>query len=371
MSSNQQYTMYGAEFSLYSGKVRSYLRKKGIPFNEVTSTLSVYKKFIIPRTGVRYIPVLQTPDDDVYQDTTVIIDELEKRFPDHSVYPNTPKQKLVSLLLELYGDEWLLIPAMHYRWYYKDQNARFIYGEFGRMIMPKAPAFIQRFVGKKIGNKFKAVVPRLGVSDGNRSAIEKSYELFLDDLNTHFEQYDYLLGSKPCIADFGFIAPLYAHLNRDPAPGKLMRERAPAVVAWVDRMNSDEASLQSGSWLDNDQIPETLLPILKRMAQEQLPVLLDTDQQLSQWRKENPKAEEIERFIGNHSFTVEGVTGERVILPYSLWMYRRPVEYYQSVIQDQSVVELMNQVGFTESLDKGLQNYLVRPNNKLQFDPTR
>ena len=109
------YTLYGAEFSLYSGKARSYLRKKGIPFNEVISTLNVYKSFIIPRTGVRYIPVVQTPDDKVIQDTTVIIDELESRFSDYSVYPQTPKQKQVALLLELYGDEWLLIPAMHYR----------------------------------------------------------------------------------------------------------------------------------------------------------------------------------------------------------------------------------------------------------------
>ena len=363
--------MYGAEFSLYSGKVRSYLRKKGISFDEVTSTLSVYKKFIIPRTGVRYIPVVQTPDDHVFQDTTVIIDELEKRFPEHSVYPNTPKQKLASLLLELYGDEWLLIPAMHYRWHYKEQNARFIYGEFGRMIAPKAPGLIQRFLGKKIGNKFKSAVPKLGVSDTNRAAIEKSYELFLSDLNTHFSQYDYLLGSKPCIADFGFIAPLYAHLSRDPAPGKFMRDNAPAVVAWVDRMNNNEATLQSGELLENDEIPSTLLPILKRMAQEQFPVLLDTDQQLSKWRIENPDASEIERYIGKHSFTVEGVKGERVILPYCLWMYRRPVECYQSLTDNESVNELMSMTGMKDSLDKGLLNYLVRADNKLQFDPKK
>ena len=371
MSGNQQYTMYGAEFSLYSGKARSYLRKKGIPFKEVESTISVYKKFIIPRTGVRYIPVVQTPDDQVFQDTTVIIDELEKRFPDHSVYPVGQKQKLVSLLLELYGDEWLLIPAMHYRWYYKEQNAHFIYGEFGRMLMPKAPKFIQRFMGKKVGNKFKSAVPRLGVSDENRTAIETSYETFLDDLNTHLTQHDYLLGSKPCIADFGFIAPLYAHLYRDPAPGKLMRERAPAVVAWVERMNSDEASLQSGAWLENDEIPSTLMPILKRMVGEQLPVLLDTDKQLSVWRENNPDAEEIERYIGTHKFSVEGVEGERVILPYSLWMYRRAVDYYQSIEKTDDVIELLNNTGLKGALDKGLENYLARIDNKLCFDPDR
>lgn len=373
MSSNNDinnYTLYGAEFSLYSGKARSYLRKKGIPFNEVTSTLNVYKRFIIPRTGVRYIPVVQTPDDQVIQDTTVIIDELESRFNDHSVYPETPRQKQVALLLELYGDEWLLIPAMHYRWFYKNENARFIYGEFGRMIMPKAPAFIQRYLGKKIGNKFKDVVPRLGVSQNNYKAIEKSYEAFLSDLDAHFNQHDFLLGSKPCIADFGFIAPLYAHLYRDPKPGKLMRERAPNVVKWVERMIDEKPYLQKGEWLADDEIPKTLEPILKRMASEQIPVLLDTDKQLSKWREENPHHQEIERYIGTHDFEVEGVTGQRVILPYCLWMYRRPVDYYQSLdtTQKAAVDGLLSPLGFSDVLQQGLANKLVRTQNKLQFE---
>ncbi len=150
------YTLYGAEFSLYTGEVRSYLRKKGIPFREVVSSIRVYRRFIIPRTGVRDIPVVQTPDDQVYQDTTVIIDALEQRLDGDSVYPDTPCQKLVSLLLELYGDEWLLIPAMHYRWHYRDENYRFVIGEFGRMLLPGWPGFVQRWSGRKVGSRFDA-----------------------------------------------------------------------------------------------------------------------------------------------------------------------------------------------------------------------
>jgi len=367
---NNDYTLYGAEFSLYSGKARSYLRKKGVPFNEVKSTLSVYKSFIIPRTGVRYIPVVQTPDDQVFQDTTVIIDELESRFSEHSVYPQTPKQRQVALMLELYGDEWLLIPAMHYRWFYKKENARFIYGEFGRIIMPKGPGFIQRYLGKKIGEKFKDAVPRLGVHEANYKAIEKSYETFLADLDAHFSQHDFLLGSKPCIADFGFIAPLYAHLYRDPKPGELMREQAPNVVKWVERMIDEEPYLQTGEWLANDEIPETLEPILKRMASEQMPILLDTDKKLTKWREENPNHEEVERYIGTHNFEVEGVKAERVILPYCLWMYRRSVDYYHSLEEkEQFAVDVfLKPLGFNGALKKGLANKLVRIENKLQFE---
>jgi glutathione S-transferase len=54
---------------------------------------------VFKKTGVQYIPVLQTPEDDVGQDTTVIIDHMEKRFPPLSVYPATARRKLAALIL--------------------------------------------------------------------------------------------------------------------------------------------------------------------------------------------------------------------------------------------------------------------------------
>lgn len=363
---SKRYTLYGSEFSLYSGKARSYLYKKGIPFEEVLSTLGIYKKFIIPRTGVRYIPVIQTPDDEVYQDTTTIIDELESRFPDNSVYPNTSNQKLVSLLLETYGDEWLVIPAMHYRWAYQEINQPYVYQQFGRLISPNLPKFIRGWLGKKLGARFKGVVPMLGIHESNIKAIETSYTNLLADLEHHFQQHDYLLGSRPCIADFGFIGPLYAHLYRDPYPGQLMRTTAPSVAKWVERMTDEKVA--KGELLTDDQIPDTLLPVLARMAKEQLPVLVDTDKMLTEWHSFHPK-KSIPRFLGEHDFTVEGVTAKRVILPYALWMFKRPVDYYQSLNakQKKEANSLLRQFGFIEVLEKGLQNRLIRPDNKLEF----
>ncbi len=362
--------LYGSRFSLYTGKARSYLRKKGIPFEEVTSTLSVYKNFIIPRTGVRFIPVVQTEDDQVIQDTTVIIDTLETQYPENSVYPVTPKQKLASLLLEVYGDEWLLIPAMHYRWNFPEKNETFIYGEFGSMVMPKAPRFIQRFLGKKIGNKFKGFVPRLGITDQNIPAIEASYEQLLQDLNVHFSKHDFLLGGRPSIADFGFMGPLYAHLFRDPAPGELMHRLAPEVCRWVERMNSNEVA--TGEFLANDEIPSTLIPVLKRMASEHLPVLLDTDKKLSEWREQNPDKIEVDRVIGTHRFSVEGSENTRAVLPHVLWMFRRPIDYYQSLRgpdYDMAEVDTMlDQTGFGGALTQDLSNKLVRSDNKIIFE---
>jgi len=363
---NQSYKLYGTGFSLYTAKVRSYLLKKGLPFDEVLSTVKVYKDFIVPRTGVRYVPVLQTPDDRVLQDTTVIIDALEERHPELAIYPATPKQRLVALLLETYADEWLVIPAMHYRWGYPEINQPFIFQQFGLVIAPKFPKFIRGWLGKKLAARFSGMVPLLGISKETIPAIEQSYQQLLADLNTHFSQYNYLLGDRPSIADFGFIGPFYAHLYHDPYPSKILRARAPAVVRWIQRMTDTQPA--KGNFLSNDEIPATLLPILKRMVDEQMPVLLDTDAKLSLWRSENPNTS-IPRSIGKHQFSIEGVTGERIIIPYALWMLKRSVDFYEelSTQEKTSVQKMINDLGLDEVLAQGLNNQLARKNNKLVF----
>ncbi|MDB4511881.1 glutathione S-transferase family protein [Arenicella sp.] len=362
----QNYTLYGTDFSLYTGKARSYLIKKGIPFDEVLSTVSVYKKFIVPRTGVRYIPVLQTPDDQVYQDTTVIIDQLEDKFPQPAIYPSTPKQKLVSLLLETYGDEWLVIPAMYYRWNYQDVNQPFVFQNFGRVVAPYAPKFIRGWLGKKIANRFKSMLPSLGISEKTSAAIEQSYQQLLADLDTHFSEYEYLLGGRPSIADFGFIGPLYAHLYRDPFAGKFMQENAPSVCKWVERMNHSKITTEG--FIEGDEIPDTLVPLIRRMVKEQLPVLLDTDECLVKWHKLNPNTQ-IPRSIGKHSFKIENVTGERVVLPYSLWMFQRSVDFYESLasVEKTQLETFLKDVGLLDALRDGLNNTLVRTDNRLKF----
>jgi glutathione S-transferase len=328
------YILYGAEFSLYSGKARAYLNYKGVPYEEVLSTKSVYEKIIVPKTGVKFIPVVKTPDEQYLQDTTNIIDQLEVKFPEKSVYPTGNKQRLVSLLLELYGDEWLLIPAMHYRWNFKE-NFPFIFSEFGKILNPKLPKFIRAMVGKKIGRRFKNVVPMLGITSKTIPAFEHWFEQqFLPDLDKHFSKYQFLLGDIPSIGDFGFFGPLYAHLSRDPYPGKLIADIAPNVADWVERMKN--ASSVEGDFLADDEIPETLFPILKHLFEAQWPILEDTATRLDEWysretndiQLQNPVV--IPRRLGEHQFIINGIEEQRLVLPYSLWMMQRPLNLYHA-----------------------------------------
>jgi len=64
------------------------------------------------------------------------------------------------------------------------------------------------------------------------------------------------------------MAPLFAHPARDPYPSKLMKNRAPHVFRWTERMN--QAGFTDGEFPDpapdflpNDELPETLEPVLR------------------------------------------------------------------------------------------------------------
>ncbi|MCG8670612.1 MAG: glutathione S-transferase family protein, partial [Pseudomonadales bacterium] len=256
MSSNEKYILYGTDHSYYTGKIRPYLRYKGIPYEERLATLLVYSKFIIPRTGVRFIPVVHTPDNVVIQDTSEIIDCLESRFPFRSVYPESPKQKIVALLFELYGDEWFTLPAMHYRWSYLAQQENYVMEEFGNVAGAFLPKRLKRAVGRKVSRPFKGALKPLGINEHTIPAIEQWYEAFLEQFNQHLENYDFLLGSRPCIGDFALAGPLYAHMLKDPVPGEHLQRVAPLVVDWIERINAYPQA--EGAFLENDAIPVTL-----------------------------------------------------------------------------------------------------------------
>ena len=253
------YTLYAAPLSLYSGKVRGYLRWKNVAYREVLATRKVYAAEILPRVGWPVMPVLVAPDDTTVQDTTDMIDYVEANEPGPSVYPVGPKQKLAALILELFGDEWLLIAAMYYRWTF---NEEFAYSEFGKALYAELSPEEQAAKGRKDGARFKAFLPLLGITPKTAPAVEATYEEFLRAFDAHLTKHDFLFGSRPSVGDYGLLGPLYAHNYRDPASGEHMEKTAPRVANWCERTHAPQL-FGTGDFLPGDEIPDTLIPILK------------------------------------------------------------------------------------------------------------
>lgn len=320
------FILYGAPISYFTGKVRAYLTWKNIPFEEVLSDATVYREIIVPRVGFPVIPVVHTPEGETLQDSSHIIDVLEDRFTEPSITPAGSVQSLVSSLLELYGDEWLVIPAMHYRWHY---NRDWAIAQFGATNAPNASLEEQKEIGERRAGPFANAAVMLGGEPHMHTAIETSYEALLAELDAHFSVHNYLLGDCPCLGDFSLFGPLYAHQYRDPKSGEIMRRLAPNLVAWILRM-CEPPSIRNGNYLPNDEIPASLLPVLKRMMREQLPAMVDLNKKLCEWINNNP-AQEIPRVIGLHEFALEGKTGKRILRPYSLWMLQRARDQYSAL----------------------------------------
>ena len=365
------YTLIGTAVSLYTGKVRGYLRWKNVPFRERLSTREVYKNDILPRVGWPVIPVVIHDDGSdtgvTLQDTTDIIDYVEQHEPGPSVYPEGVRQHLASLILELFGDEWLVIPAMHYRWAY---NRAFAQQEFGATSHPDLPPDEQFAAAQKAVDFFSGSVGGLGVNPQSAPAIEAAYEAFLAAFDAHLAQHDFLFGTRPSIGDYGFLGPLYAHLLRDPKSGELMRRLAPRVADWALRCHAPQHAL-TGNFLPDDEIPETLVPLLRMFAAQQLPVLAATAKALETWAEANPERAELPRILGFHKARIghgdSVVETDRAIIPYPLWMLQRVTDFLSGlqVAERASAEQLLRSIGAQQLLDFDMPVRLERRHFRL------
>ena len=267
-------TLYGMKISMFTGKVRSYFIKQGIPFNEIAPVTEHFQSVILPQIGRRIIPVIETSDGTLVQDTTDIIDYFEEAGQGQkSAYPADTLTKLLSLILELFGDEGLLRPAMHYRWNFPDRTDGFIHHGFGGWQGPDASED-DKARAKKTMTKFNGFLPALGVSKDTIPEIEQSFGKLLDILEAHFVRTPYFFGDHPTIGDYGMMCSLYAHLARDPVPASLMKNRAPSLYRWTERMNAPHADYSDMPYYEpSNDLPKTLTPLFKYIADYFLPEL--------------------------------------------------------------------------------------------------
>jgi glutathione S-transferase len=322
MTANAPYRFYAAEVSYFSGKVRPMFRYKQIPYEELAPSPQVFRDIIKPRTGLSFIPVVITPDDATLQDTSEILDELERRFPDPPVYPPTPVQHIVASLLEVYADEFCVLPAMHYRWSFPESEAK-ARADF-------AAASGNPDTAAAFADRMKGAISFLGVCPESIPGIEAHTRELLDTLSAHFAVHAFLLGSRMSLADLALLGPLYAHLSLDAVPGRLLRDTAPRVGAWIERMNHPVP--KSGAFVPGDVIPDTLRPLLTLAGRDAVPLLLDNLRAFESWADTRPAgSDEPPRGVGFHTTTLRGARFERYTSPYTLWMVQRPRDTYRAL----------------------------------------
>lgn len=322
--------LWGMPVSLYTGKARSYLLHNGIPFEDRLPGPAFVER-VMPRVGRWIIPVLETPEGELIQDGAVILDHFEGQ--KQAATPETPRHRAVSALFELFGGEGLLRPAMHYRWNFDDTNLPFIRDEFTLPMQGTMPADkLEGYFLKSSGRMRKATV-NFGVSPETMPLIEASYERFLSLLDAHLRTAPFLLGGRATRGDYGLIAPLYAHLGRDPYPASLMKRIAPAVYRWTERMNRPAEDPDAELFAD-DEIPETLRDLMRYVAEDYLPEYLAHVRFANGWLTErsdiapgtNGLDDPARRAIGMATFDWRGAEITTAVMPYRFFLSQRVLD---------------------------------------------
>jgi glutathione S-transferase len=395
------YRLFSWEHSYFSGKTRAHLRYKqhfgglGPGFEDVLATREIIEGVLVPATGTNVVPQLRTPDGSWVQDTSEIVDFIEREHPEPPVVPPTdgaPRQRLLCYLIELLADEWMLVYAFWERWYYsrpdvEPNHEQFNAQQWGSIInasgngqerLDAARFVFQNVMGMQdpdaAGFGPYPGLRSLGVSKRTREAWQASNARVLEALDAHLHHHDFVLGGLPSLADFGLMGPLYAHLFRDAVPGFEMRLRYPLVAEWVERTNGSNAlnarsynqrlydvgeggrllpkpaTSDGGAWLPDDAIPETLLPLVAVFFDEMWPVLTSSMERLTRYLASAESGVELpgKSFLVTEgfeelqtgdgpltlSFEIGGVRERRMLLPYQVWMLQRLADVLRECTAD-------------------------------------
>ena len=337
------HTLYGIAGSLYTGKVRAYLRKQGIPFTEVRAGDPSFTADVVPKVGRFIIPVVVTPDGTVLQDGTDILDHFEQS-PERkaSILPPGPVLQAVSYLFELFGGEGLLRPAMHYRWNFDEHNLAFLQANVFSDVLPssKDPAQ-QKATFDYASGRMRSAATAFGVVPETYAKIEETYADFLARFDAHLAEHHYLLGGRPTVGDYGLFNPLFAHLGRDPYPTTLMKEIAPRVFRWTEQMNAPEAlhdhniTHTQNDMCADDDVPETLKHLMRYVRDEYLSEIAAHVAHANDWLAARPDIEPgtngldnpATRAIGTVEFEWRGIPLKTMVMPYRFYLLQRLTDH--------------------------------------------
>lgn len=379
------YTLFAMPASLYSGKARSYLRTHRIDYVERAPGDARYTDDVVPAIGRWIIPVLQTPDGTLVQDTVDIIDFLDAgQPPGRSAHPATPVHRAVAHLLELFGGEGLLRPAMHYRWDFDDTNVAFLAKDFSAVLAVGADDETRDAVFAFSSDRMRSATAAFGVSEELVPEIERSYEEFLALFDAHLAGSPFLLGGRPTIGDYGFMGPLYAHLARDPYPSVLMKRQAQRVWRWVERMNAPtQDASEYGDYPEelfaDDAVPDSLRALLAYIGEEYLDEAVAQVAAVDSWLADHPDAAEGDvvlgkpnrRFSGTTTFAWRGRPMTVAVVPYRLYLIKRLQDAVAGAgpTGRAAIRALFAEVGLDPLLDVRPRRWVTRTGNREVWGP--
>jgi glutathione S-transferase len=265
------YTLVGQELSMFTRKLEAQLRYQAIPYQWRYKTLE-QAQAIEARAGTRFVPLLETPDGWVLNDTIAIGPMLHERFSETPVIPAAPAQRGACFVLEDFFNHWFPRHALHTRWCYPHNVAaagrnfgiNLLLGKSIDSVLSEAEEQQVAGTGQMMLDAFGAMACEVqGAGPGQKAAVQADFHRIMDMLGDHFEEHNFLLGERACLADFALLGPSLAHFLLDPEPRSWLGKRVPMLEAYVERVWAGSGS--DSKWLAQDEIPESLNPLFEHV----------------------------------------------------------------------------------------------------------
>lgn len=223
--------------SPYSYKVMTYMNYKGIPYKRMEANAKVSMEEIPRLVGQTIVPVMLSPQDEVLQDSTPIIEWLEERFPEKPVVPENSRLAFLMWLLEEFADEYMPRIHMHTRWG-NEQNQQAVSHRIGRGLAYAMPNATTNDLAVFMLSRQAGFNKHLGLTDRVRENMDQQVLDLLALLDEHFLHYQFLLGDKPSMADFALYGSLKVHLYSDPNSKETMEVHGPRTCDWIETITA-------------------------------------------------------------------------------------------------------------------------------------
>lgn len=205
--------------SPFAEKIRLILGYKKLAWQSVIIPMIMPKPDLTSLTGgYRRTPVLQIGAD-IYCDTALIADVLEKLAPAPSLYPSPVNG--ASRIVAQWADSQVFPAAMAYN--FQPSGVADVFAG--------APeAVVQAFVADRAAMRGGA--PRMSLGEGT-----SSYKSQLRRLSDMLTEHPYLMGDVPTIADFSAYHPMWFTLERTPSVAGIL-DATPLLKDWMARMKA-------------------------------------------------------------------------------------------------------------------------------------
>jgi glutathione S-transferase len=205
--------------SPFAEKIRTILGFKQLRWNSVIIPLIMPKPDLTALTGgYRRTPVLQIGAD-IYCDTALIADVLERIAPAPSLYP-APVAGMARILAQ-WADSTLFWTAITYAFQPAGRAS---------LLCGMSPEEMKAFGADRAA--MRGAMPRMAAAEATASLADYIWRLD----NMLADGSPYLLGTQPTIADFSVYHPLWFVRKATALAGIL--DAAPKLSAWLDRMEA-------------------------------------------------------------------------------------------------------------------------------------